>query len=60
MRVLGAGPCPIGIKLGPGYQLGWASDMFPLPSAGTHETQLSVDTGVSGSGDVKVSIISGT
>ena len=34
--------------------------MFPLPSAGTHEAELSLDTGVSGSGDTTVPIISGT
>ena len=34
--------------------------MFPLPSAGTHEAELSSDTGVLGSGDATVPIISGT
>ena len=52
-RVLGPRP-------GPSYQSGWEDDMFPLPSAGTHEAELSSDTGVSGSGDATVSIISGT
>ena len=60
MRVPGAGPRPIEPRLGPGYQLGWEDDMFPLPSAGTHEEELPSDTGVSGSGDTTVPIISGT
>ena len=32
----------------PGYQSGWVDDMFPLPSAGTHEAELSADTWVLG------------
>ena len=60
MRVSGAGQRPIGSKPGPGYQSGWADDMFPLPSTGTHEAELSSDTGVLGSGDTTVPIISGT
>ena len=60
MRVSGAGPRPTGPRPGPGYQSGWIDDMFPLPSAGTHEAELSADTRVLGSGDTIVSIISGT
>ena len=58
MRVSGAGPT--GPSPGPGYQLGWTDDMFPLPSARTHEAELSTDIRVSGSGDTTVPIISGT
>ena len=53
-------PWPTWPKPGPSYQLGWADDMFSLPSAGTHEAELSADKWVLGSGDVKISIISGT
>ena len=60
MRVSRAGPQPTGPRRGPGYQSGWEDDMCPLPSAGTHEVELSSDTGVSGSGDTTVPIISGT
>ena len=60
MRVSGAGSRPTGPRLGLGYQSGWTDDMFPLPSAGTHEAELSANTGVSGSGDTTVPIISGT
>ena len=60
MRVSGAGPQPTGQRPSPGYQSGWEDDMFPLPSAGTHEAELSSDTGVSGSGDTTFPIISGT
>ena len=59
-RVLGAGPRPTELRPGPGYQSGWEDDMFPLPSAGTHEAELSSDIGVSGSEDTTVPIISGT
>ena len=54
------GLLPTGPRQGPSYQSGWADDMFPLPSIGTHEAELSVDTGVSGSRDTTVPIISGT
>ena len=60
MRVLGARSRPIGPKPGPGCQSGWADDMFPLPSAETHEAELFADTWVSGSGDTTILIISGT
>ena len=60
MRVSGVGPRPTGPRSSPGYQSGWTDDMFPLPSAGTHEAELSSDTGVSGSRDTTVPIISGT
>ena len=60
MRVSGEGSRPTGLRLGLGYQSGWVDDMFPLPSAGTHEVELSTDTGVSGSRDTTVSITSGT
>ena len=60
MRVSGARSRPTGPRPGPGYQSGWIDDMFPLPSAGTYEAELSSNTGVSGSGDTTVPIISGT
>ena len=60
MRVLGARPRPTGPKPGLGYQSGWVDDMFPLPSAGTHEVKLSVDIEVSGSRDTTIPIINGT
>ena len=60
MKVSGARPQPTGPRPGPGYQSGWEDDMFPLPSTETHEAELSLDTGVSGSGDTIVPIISGT
>ena len=60
MRVPGAGPRPTEPRSSLGYQPGWEDDMFPLPSAGTHEAELPSDTGVSESGDTTVPIISGT
>ena len=60
MRVSGVGLQPIGPRPGSGYQSGWEDDMFPLPSAGIYEVELSSDTRISGSGDTKVSIFSGT
>ena len=51
---------PTGLKLGSGYQSGWADDMFLLPSTGTHEAELYADTRVLGSGDTIVPIINGT
>ena len=54
------GPQPTGPRPSSGYQSDWEDDMFPLPSARTHEAELSSDTGLSGSGDITVSIISGT
>ena len=60
MRVPETGPQPTEPRLSPGYQSGWEDDMFPLPSAGTHEAELPSDTGVSGSEDTTVPIISGT
>ena len=47
MRVSGGGRQPTGPRPGPGYQSGWEDDMFPLPSTGTHEAELSSNTGVS-------------
>ena len=59
-RVSKARPRPTRLRPGPGYQSGWTDDMFPLPSVRTHEAKLSANTGVSGSGDTTVPIISGT
>ena len=55
-----AGPRPTRPRPGLGYQSGGEDDMFPLPSAGTHEAKLSSDTWVSGSGDTTVPLINGT
>ena len=60
IRISRAGSRPIGPNPGPGYQSGWANDMFPHPSTGTHEVELSADTGVLGFEDSTVPIISGT
>ena len=54
------GPYPTEPRLGPSYQTGREDDMFPLPSTGTHEAELPSDTGVLGSEDATVPIISGT
>ena len=59
-RVSRAGPRPTWPRPGSGYQSGWADDMFPLPSAGTDEAKLSLDTEVLGSGDTTVPIINET
>ena len=60
MRVSRAGSQETRPRPGPGYQSSWEDEMFPLSSAGTHEAELSSDTGVSGSRDTTVPIISGT
>ena len=59
-RASGAGQRLTGPRPDPGYQSGWADDMFPLPSAEIHEAELSADTWVSRSRDTIVPIISGT